>query len=175
MWKATATKSGASGENFTTLWFDDNLNGVIKKDTKGKARPMQSAGDGGVVAGNTMNDLYNQNNDPGNIAAIWEYLTDDDGDLTAGDLGKADLVSSSDVRKTADDERTIYVESCATGSKYDPDDADGLDDLGRARRQAQTDGTVTGPLPPGNAPQAPGRLIPTETRTTTRPLRSIPP
>ena len=46
---------------------------------------------------------------------IWEFLTDADGDLTAGDLGKADLLSDDDDPKTADDETTITLEACDSG------------------------------------------------------------
>ena len=51
-----------------------------------------------------MHDLYNQNNgtDDDNIEMIWEHLTDRDGDPTAGDLGKVDLVSDSDDEDTED-------------------------------------------------------------------------
>ena len=62
-----------------------------------------------------MHDLYNQNDYDGNIQKIWQLLTDADGDLTAGDLGKADIVSSTDDRTTPDDERTLLVEACADG------------------------------------------------------------
>ena len=47
--------------------------------------------------------------DLGNISAIWELLTDSNDDLTAGDLGKADIVSDTDDPRTADDETTILV------------------------------------------------------------------
>ena len=78
--------------------------------------------DGTATEASNFNDLLNDNGDPLNLNVIWEFLTDDDDDLTSGDLGLVDLVSSKDDRKTADDERTIAVESCPSGSKYDPDD-----------------------------------------------------
>ena len=113
-WEAPAKKAKSGTSNFTTVWFDDNLNGDIKKD-KGDRHP-----DGG----NALNDLYNQNKDISNIQMIWESLLDKDNDLIAdaGDLGKVDLLSSKDDRSTADDERTIEVESCATGTSYAPRD-----------------------------------------------------
>ena len=113
---------------FKTIWFDDNLDGKILKDSK--TRPMQDD-DGTAVAGAKLNDLYNQNRNPANIEAIWEWLTDSNMDLTADDLGKSDLLSSKDDRSTVDDERTIFVESCAPRTSYDPDDGPmtALDDV----------------------------------------------
>ena len=140
MWKATTAK-GSGTSMFKTVWFDDNLNGKIAKDATSASnkRPMQ--GDGTVTADN-MHDLYNQNDRDGNITAIWEFLTDADGDLTSGDLGKVDLVSSKDDRSTVDDERTILVEACASGAKYDPDETATTWDATPCKTTA-ADGTVT--------------------------------
>ena len=117
-WKASA--SPASGTKmFKTVWFDDNLNGKILKDTTAK-RPDPDGDGAGTAAGAQarIHDLYNQDGDANNIEDIWQYLTDADGDLTAGDLGKVDMVSSKDNYQTADDERTIGVEECATNAKW---------------------------------------------------------
>ena len=59
---------GTGDSMFKTVWFDDNLNGKIKKDTTAsltRGRPGQGA-DGNVTADN-MHDLYNQNDRDGNI------------------------------------------------------------------------------------------------------------
>ena len=105
-WRPTAwsagLKSGPSGRQFTTLWFDDNLDGKLPKPGTSEFKP----GAGG------LNDLYNLNENTGNLKKIGKSLLDDDGDLAAGDLGKVDLVSAVDDRSTADDERTITVEGC---------------------------------------------------------------
>ena len=66
-----------------------------------------------------MHDLYDQNTGPSNIEAIWEFLTDADGDLISGDLGKVDLVSATDDEDTDDDERTIQDESVAGATAED--------------------------------------------------------
>ena len=119
MWRAPA--SAGSGEKmFKTVWFDDNLNGKILKDTSAR-RPDPDGDDGpGTAAGAaaTIHDLYDQNGDDNNINVIWQFLTDADGDLTAGDLGKADLVSDDDDPKTADNETTIALEACDSGVKW---------------------------------------------------------
>ena len=114
MWKATA--SPATGTKmFETIWFDDNLNGKILNDASPpRGRPMT---DGDVEAG-SLHDLRNDADRDNNINAIWQYLTDLDGDLTAGDLGKSDFLSATDDFRTADDERTVTVEACATGVKW---------------------------------------------------------
>ena len=107
-------KSGAgTGKRFTTLWFDDDLDGKIAN--KNDRRPV-----GAEAATSQMHDLYNNNNgdDDANIEAIWMRLTDSDGDPTADDLGKADLVSDEDVDKTVDNETTIAVEECPDGNKW---------------------------------------------------------
>ena len=108
-WEAPAS-AGTGTRMFETILFDDNLDGKILKDTAD--RP----GD------NTMriHDLYNDNNSPNNLEVIWESLRDSDGDLvgSAGDLGKADLLSDTDDPKTADNETTIGVEACAAGVKW---------------------------------------------------------
>ncbi|MXW38385.1 MAG: hypothetical protein F4Z65_08990 [Acidobacteria bacterium] len=117
MWKADASPASGYTKMFKTIWFDDNLDGKILKDTK--TRPMQrNADDSGNVAGDKFNDLYNHNSRDENIEQIWEFLTDDDDDLTSSDLGLVDLVSSTDDRDTADDERTIAVESCPDSNPF---------------------------------------------------------
>ena len=117
MWRAGA--SAGSGERmFKTVWFDDNLNGKIAKDGTSASNPRPEPTTGNPA--NDMHDLYNDNENAGNIDKIWEFLTDSDGDLidAVGDLGKADLVSDTDNPTTADDEMTIGVEACAAGVKW---------------------------------------------------------
>ena len=138
MWKADADR-GSYTRMFKTIWFDDNLDGKILKDTKN--RPMQADGSESV-AGDKFNDLYNHNKRAQNIEQIWELLTDSNDDLTiAGDLGKVDLVSSKDDRDTADDERTIEVESCPTGTSWAPRDGYSADGTGTTRTASALDGT----------------------------------
>ena len=116
----------AKADRFKTLWFDDNLNGKIKKDATSSSnmRPMQpdtsdGAAEGATVAANDMHDLYNDNKDDGNIEAIWQFLVDEDSDPIMGDFGKVDLVTAEDDWQTADNETTLALEAC---------DADGADD-----------------------------------------------
>ena len=123
MWSAGATAASGHERMFKTLWFDDNLNGKIKKDTKAsdqadRATALTASGDTGTRPDNGLHDLYDQNETAGNITKIWQLLTDDDDDLTAGDLGKSDLLSDSDDPKTADNETTIGVEACGAGVKW---------------------------------------------------------
>ena len=112
MWRAAAKRSGGgagdaattTGKYFKTLWFDDNLNGKIKDDATSATnrRPEPVSG----TTANALHDLYNQNADAGNIEMIWEFLTDEDGDPNAGDLGKVDMVSANDPDTTVDESAT---------------------------------------------------------------------
>ncbi len=155
MWRAGATK-GTGTERFKTIWFDDNLNGKILKDTS--ARRPDPDGDGaGTAAGAAarIHDLKDQDEDDNNINKIWQWLTDADTDLMAsvGDLGKVDMVSSRDNYQTADDERTITVEECAAGvswTKGTTDDNSGCGSAGGANATVlNTDARKTNP--DGNA------------------------
>ncbi len=116
MWRASATAASGHERMFKTLWFDDNLNGKILKDTTGRAarRPDPDGTDPGTPEGAqaTIHDLYDYHQSDNNINRIWQFLTDDDGDLvaSAGDLGKVDLLSDSDNPRTADNETTIALE-----------------------------------------------------------------
>ena len=112
MWRAPAEMSGTNaadggteGKYFKTVWFDDDLDGKIMNSNS--RRPA------GANGGSDKHDLYNQNNgtDDDNIEMIWEHLTDLDGDPTAGDLGKVDLVSDED-----DDDTEDVNESTAAGN-----------------------------------------------------------
>ena len=120
-------KSSPSGRQFKTLWFDDNLDDKLPKKGTSAFKPGRKG----------LNDLYDANGNTGNIKTIWKSLLDDDGDLDADDLGKVDLVSATDDRSTADDERTIFVEECPAnvdnyrprdGSAYGGDTDDTSDD-----------------------------------------------
>ncbi len=124
MWRAGATAATGHERMFKTIWFDDNLNGKILKDTSGRGarRPDPDGAGAGTAAGAqaTIHDLYDQDESDNNIDKIWQFLTDDDGDLVdgAGDLGKVDLLSDEDDPKTADNETTIVLEACASGVKW---------------------------------------------------------
>ncbi len=145
MWKATASP-GTGDQMFKTIWFDDNLDGTLLKDTKDRPMVDGTPGDDNnndsPVPGDKFNDLYNHNERASNIDAIWELLTDSNNDLTiAGDLGKVDLVSSKDDRDTADDERTIEVESCPSDTSWAPRDGYSADGTGTTRTVTALDGT----------------------------------
>ena len=85
LWRAGATPASGHERMFKSLWFDDNVNGKILKDSTGRAarRPDPDADGAGTAAGAqaTLHDLYDQNEDDNNIDKIWQFLTDDDGDL----------------------------------------------------------------------------------------------
>ena len=120
MWRAAAKNSAmdtgdaTAGKFFKTLWFDDNLNGKIKKD--GDADRAGTVGAGNTA--NAMHDLYDQNQDDGNIEMIWEFLTDSDTDPNAGDLGKVDMASDendddTEVDETATDDNATHPDGLA--------------------------------------------------------------
>ena len=120
MW-AAGRKAVTTETMFTTIWFDDNLKNGILKDNKAAAQTDRTIALGGTApTPSGLHDLYNQNGSDGNIAKIWELLTDSDGDLiaSAGDLGKVDLVSDTDSNATPDDETSVAVEACTTGNKW---------------------------------------------------------
>ena len=69
MWHVTVKNPGPSPDRFRTLWFDDNLNGKIRKDSNASfLRPGQgddADSDGDIPAhSNGLHDLYNSNDDP---------------------------------------------------------------------------------------------------------------
>ena len=126
MWRAAAKESGndttaTTGKNFKTLWFDDDLNGKIKDDGDVDRSPA-------VTGANDLHDLYNQNQDDGNIETIWELLTDEDGDPNAGDLGKVDMVSANDpdteVDESATNDDAIHPDGKADNYAADGDQSD---------------------------------------------------
>ena len=72
---------------------------------------------------NALHDLYDNNQDGGNLEVIWQYLVDEDDDPIMGDFGKVDLVSAKDDWQTADNETTLELEACAADdSPTDPTD-----------------------------------------------------
>ena len=115
MWRAGATAATGHEKMFKTLWFDDNLNGKIKKDDTSATNQRPDDAGARVSTGVPgLHDLYDQNAQANNITMIWEWLTDSDGDLidAVGDLGKVDLLSDTDNPRTADNETTIELEVC---------------------------------------------------------------
>ena len=108
MWRAPAEKSGGGGADddsategkvFKTLWFDDDLDGKIKNSQSTVVRAA-------MRARCTTSTTRTTEEDNANIEMIWEHLTDSNGDLTAGDLGKVDLVSAADDGDTEDVDET---------------------------------------------------------------------
>ncbi len=126
MWRAGATPASGHERMFKTLWFDDNLNGKIKKDAT-SATNQRPDDTGAFVSTGVpgLHDLYDQNSQANNITKIWERLTDSDGDLVGeiGDLGKVDLISDTDDFRTPDNETTIALEVCAGDAKWNAGEA----------------------------------------------------
>ena len=86
-WNVEASPGKGGKDRFKTVWFDDDLDGKIRKlasDTQ--------PGPGGP------NDLYEDNTDgttvDGNITTVWRSVHDADSDPRWGDLGKVDLAGS---------------------------------------------------------------------------------
>ena len=81
----------AGAERFSTLWFDDDLDGKIKN--KNPERPARTA------AGDDreLHDLYDNNadDDTANLEVVWQLMTNTDGSPNRGDFGKVDLMSPS--------------------------------------------------------------------------------
>ena len=80
---------GPSPDRFRTLWFDDNLNTKIRKDSNasfprpGQGDDADSDGDGDIPAhSNGLHDLYNSNDDPATTATD----TNEDDRQHRGDL-----------------------------------------------------------------------------------------
>jgi len=96
----TVAASPGTPDRFKTLWFDDNLNGKIKKDpttpgaTSNRPDPDGDGTDAAKGDANAMHDLYDDNGDPANIEVIWQYIHDADADPVYGDFGKVDLRGS---------------------------------------------------------------------------------
>ena len=158
MWRAGAT-AGTGTSMFKTIWFDDNLNGAILKDTKAAAQADRAMALGGTdAAASGLHDLYNQNEAADNIDKIWELLTDSNMDLTAGDLGKVDMLSDSDNPRTADNETTIILEACDSGVKWTATAAGDIQTGcgGTAAADEQAGRTATNP--DGNADNYPAGL-----------------
>ena len=148
MWSAGATKAASGEQYFKTLWFDDNLNGKIKKDAgtavqADRTTALTASGVTDAPPANGLHDLYNQNATAGNITKIWQLLTDSDMDLldSVGDLGKSDLVSDEDDYSTPDNETTIAVEAC-------DDDVDWIKGTTAANSGCGTAGTAATAVTP---------------------------
>ena len=83
MWRAGATPASGHERMFKTLWFDDNLNGKIKKDATSSDQSAPGSDTGDVCFGTaaaaqvTLHDLYDQNSQATTTSTkIWERLTD---------------------------------------------------------------------------------------------------
>ncbi len=95
MWRASVR--GASMDRFKTLWFDDDLDGKIRKlatdTTPGNGGPndLYDLAEVTTVAAAFQDDGANNNLD-----VIWKLLRDRDNDPIMGDFGKIDLVRTTD-------------------------------------------------------------------------------
>ncbi|MDE3263056.1 MAG: hypothetical protein OYL41_13850 [Acidobacteriota bacterium] len=95
---------GASAMRFSTLWFDDDLDGKIKN-----ANVDRPSGAG------QMHDLYDNNATGGddtdaarlNLEVVWQLMTNNDGTPNRGDFGKVDLLSDEDDDDTDADETAV--------------------------------------------------------------------
>ena len=128
MWAVGATS--AKPDRFKTLWFDDNLNGKIRKDS-GATRPAQDNNDPATPddatdddAANALHDLYDDNSSPGNIEKIWQFLLDEDDDPIMGDFGKVDLYSRGEADGAGDNlcgNDAGTDAHCGDGQEAEPD------------------------------------------------------
>ena len=94
MW-TMGPKGGATAKRFSTLWFDDDLDGKIKN--KNPERPPGAAGT------SELHDLYDNNMsgaDNANLEVVWQLMTNTDGSPNRGDFGKVDLVHPENVDGT---------------------------------------------------------------------------
>ena len=93
---------GATGMRFSTLWFDDDLDGKIKNANVNRTDVFGATAE-------EMHDLYDNNGTGAtsnvNIETVWQRLTNTDGTPNRGDFGKVDLVSEED------DDDTTAVET----------------------------------------------------------------
>ena len=103
--------AGVDGDRFTTLWFDDDLDGKIRKSLA-----HSSARRGGPT------DLYNQNQDATNVEYIHQTLVDKDNDPTRGDFGKVDLISAKDNPGTPVNETEVAGNPDGKADNYAADD-----------------------------------------------------
>ena len=115
MWRAAAKNSAmddgdaTAGKFFKTVWFDDNLNGKIKKDAdadRGRDPDGDEAGTAEGTANHDARPLRPESRTMATSMMIWEFLTDSDMDPNAGDLGKVDMAERhghrDDRRRRAD-------------------------------------------------------------------------
>ena len=110
---------GASTDRFSTLWFDDDLDGKIKNKN-----PDTTPRNGGP------NDLYDNNDDDAQHHVVWQLLHDKDGDPTRGDFGKVDFDDQatehgSPPRRAGRQGRQLRVHRRRAGCSND--DGDGCD------------------------------------------------
>ena len=114
MW--TLAPDDAAAKRFSTLWFDDDLDGKIKN--KNPDRPS-GAGD--------LHDLYDNNATGGedtddaraNLEVVWQLMTNTDGSPNRGDFGKVDLVSDEDDEDTDDNETEVAGNPDGNADNYD--------------------------------------------------------
>ena len=124
MWTA-GKKTAATAERFSTLWFDDDLDGKVKN--KNADRPAGATSELHDLYDNNASGTANTDEARANLEVIWQLLTNTDGSPNRGDFGKVDLVSDED-----DDDTDEVNETTAAGN---PDgNADNYDGDMRAFR-----------------------------------------
>ena len=85
MWRTGVVR--ASMDRFKTVWFDDDLDGKIRKSSSDSTPGMGGPNDLYDLAETTASD----ENKTANITVIWKSLVDRDHDPVMGDFGKADF------------------------------------------------------------------------------------
>ena len=124
MWRAGVR--GASMDRFKTVWFDDDLDGKIRKSNSDTTPGMEGPNDLYDLAETTATDA----NKTANITVIWKLLRDKDNDPIMGDFGKIDMVRTTDVASTtAVNESQVVGNEDGKADNYDStDDAHGCTD-----------------------------------------------
>jgi len=137
MWRASVR--GASSDRFKTLWFDDDLDGKIRKTATDTTPGMGGPNDLYDLAEvATVAAAFQDGGDDNNLDVIWKLLRDKDNDPIMGDFGKVDLVRSTDnTATTTVDERIVPGNSDGKADNYiaaddanactDADGGDGCD------------------------------------------------
>ena len=124
MWRAGVR--GASMDRFKTLWFDDDLDGKIRKSDSHNTPRMGGPNDLYDLAETTAS----ADNITANITVIWKSLVDKDNDPIMGDFGKIDMVRTTDVASTTavNESQVVGNEDGKADNYASTDDAHGCTD-----------------------------------------------